>query len=78
MIASVLINYLSALAIDRLHGINNKKIILIVSIVLNLSLLGYYKYYGFFTQNINNVFGEIIPVTDIVLPIGISFLHFRQ
>ncbi len=77
MIASVLINYLSALAIDRLHGINNKKIILIASIVLNLSLLGYYKYYGFFTQNINNVFGEIIPVTDIVLPIGISFFTFQ-
>lgn len=77
MVASIGINYLSALAIDRWRGSKCKKIFLIASIVLNLSLLGYFKYYGFLAWNINNVFGEIIPITDIVLPIGISFFTFQ-
>lgn len=50
----------------------------VFSIVSNLSLLFYFKYYGFFLENINGLFKEDLYVANIVLPIGISFYTFQQ
>ena len=44
----------------------------------NLSLLGYFKYAGFFAGNLNVFAGTNLPVPQIVLPLGISFFTFTQ
>ena len=49
---------------------------------LNLATLGYFKYYGFFAEEINDLFGlagagEVIPLRQITLPVAISFFTFH-
>lgn len=48
-----------------------------IGIILNLSLLFYFKYYDFFISNVNNIFNFEIPLKNIVLPIGVSFFTFQ-
>ncbi len=58
---------------------NNKraKLWLLVSIIVNLSMLGFFKYSNFFLENMNNVFNLSVPLLNITLPIGISFYTFQ-
>ena len=77
MLVSITLNYLSALLIEKMRSTRYAKPILVVSVILNLALLGYYKYFGFFAQNINSIFGDTISIPNIVLPIGISFFTFQ-
>lgn len=78
MLASIAINYagglLSAYTKDRPFA---SKAVLTGTVILNLALLGYYKYTDFFIENINTVFDFDIPFKNIVLPIGISFYTFQ-
>src|SRR5262249_14493314 len=53
---------------------------LMVSLVSNLGLLGYFKYTNFFLENLNGLlapFGKSFPHMDILLPAGISFYTFK-
>lgn len=55
---------------------------LIVSLISNLGILGFFKYSGFFAKSINSLTAWIagggeIPVPDIILPAGISFYTFQ-
>ncbi len=56
----------------------NKKAILITGVSLNLLLLFYFKYFDFFIENMNAVFGSSVALRNIVLPLGISFFTFQQ
>ena len=47
-------------------------------IILNIALLGYFKYTGFFVSNIFAVMGKEIPELNIIMPVGISFYVFSQ
>ena len=51
---------------------------LVLGIVANLALLGYFKYANFFIDNLNLVLGSQWDIGRIVLPIGISFYSFTQ
>ena len=51
---------------------------LITGVILNLLVLFYFKYFDFFIDNINSLFGSSIPLKDILLPLGISFFTFQQ
>ena len=73
LLSVVLINYLGALLIDKYQ----KKIWLIITVALNLGLLGYFKYLDFFIKTFNRVFHSHIGVLGIILPIGISFYVFQ-
>ena len=42
-----------------------------------MGLLFYYKYYDFFIENVNGIFGLELPLKNIILPIGISFFTFQ-
>lgn len=55
-----------------------KKAVGILGIVFNLGLLGYFKYYDFFMENINFIFGADWTIMNILLPLGISFFTFQQ
>ncbi len=54
------------------------KIWLILGMIYNFSLLVFFKYFGFFTENVNSLFGADFIVKNIVLPIGISFYTFQN
>ena len=78
MMFSIMTNYFAGLLIDRCKDQPvAKKLILIADIIINLSLLGYYKYFDFFTELINTVFHTGLEFRNISLPIGISFFTFQ-
>ena len=54
-----------------------RKFWLVIAIVSNLSVLGVYKYLGFFTETLNFIFNVTIPVVKLSMPIGISFFTFQ-
>ncbi|MFC1864510.1 MBOAT family O-acyltransferase [Chloroflexota bacterium] len=77
MIFSCVVNYAFAFPIDKHRGTAKSKMALISSIVVSLSLLGFFKYADFFVININNIFGTSISPLYLPLPIGISFYTFQ-
>lgn len=54
-----------------------KKASATTSIIVNLSLLGVFKYFDFFVGSINGAFGISIPLLRVALPVGISFYTFQ-
>lgn len=76
MMASILVNWLAGKLIGK-YG-RYKKGILAAAVVIDLSLLGYFKYAGFLAGAVNALAGgPVIRVPDIRLPIGISFFTFQ-
>ncbi|SDB14921.1 MBOAT family protein [Butyrivibrio sp. INlla16] len=75
IVASIIINYLSALFMSLFE--HKKKAVLFLAVVCNLLLLFYYKYLDFSIQTLNDAFGISIPLRGIILPIGISFFTFQ-
>ena len=79
MIFTVAADYLFG-AILQKHRDNARaaKTILIISIIFNLGILAYFKYYSFFAESILYVFGISLPTDSLPeLPIGISFYTFQ-
>ena len=52
--------------------------VFIIGVCCNVLLLGYFKYYDFFVENINGIFGCSWTLKKILLPLGISFFTFQQ
>lgn len=78
IIVSIIANFLLfKLLKSNVHNLLRKSAF-VVGIVLNIGLLFYYKYLGFFTENINAVFNTDFFVTKLLLPLGISFFTFQQ
>jgi len=78
LIFSISINYIFGLIIDKSSDKSTRRVWFIICICLNLLLLGYFKYFNFFTESINLVFNsQVISSRDIILPIGISFYTFQ-
>ncbi len=77
IIASIAVNYTVAIGIQKAHD-RLSKFFLITGIVFNVALIGYFKYYDFFIENINAVFGSSFTLKHILLPLGISFFTFQQ
>ncbi len=78
MLLSIGVNYGAGLLLDRFRDLSVcRKWIIAAAIVLNLGLLGYYKYTDFMIGNVNAVFHTEIPLRQIILPIGISFYTFQ-
>ena len=75
MAGSIFVNYGFGLL---LAGKYRSRIILALSIGLNLVLLGYYKYTDFFIANLNELAGLDWQLHNIILPLGISFFTFTQ
>ncbi|MCI9022029.1 MAG: MBOAT family protein [Eubacterium sp.] len=55
-----------------------KKLLLAAGICGNLAVIFYFKYFNFFLENVNAVFGRSFELRNIVLPLGISFFTFQQ
>lgn len=78
LLAISVIDYVCARAIARPES-NRRKAWLVVSIVSNLGILGYFKYCNFFIDNLNGLLPNSfeIPHQQILLPAGISFYTFK-
>ena len=78
MIFSILVNYVFGLLMDK-HRENKKrlKLMLAISVIIDLGLLSVFKYTDFIITNINSVFGAGFDLLNIALPIGISFYTFQ-
>ena len=78
MIGSILIDYIGGLMIEANEEDKEKRrAIFITVIVLNLSFLFFFKYYGFLIDNINGVLGTNLQIRNLPLPLGISFYTFQ-
>ncbi len=80
MIATITVDYICGYIIGRDLDSKPKraKVSLIVSIVINLALLGVFKYYDFFAGTLNSLLGRgVFPTLGLTLPIGISFYTFQ-
>jgi len=77
MLFSTVFDYFNGLIIDKNRGKKWDKLVLVLSIVVNISILVFFKYSDFFIININTLLKTTIPLLNIPLPIGISFYTFQ-
>ncbi len=76
MLVTITVNYAMGLIINRTP--KRKKIWLTLTIIINLGLLGYFKYYNMLVDTIKSVANlQSLSVKEIALPIGISFYTFQ-
>lgn len=78
MMFSILFNYISGLDIAR--NLGNKRAArksLVFNVVVNLCVLGFFKYEGFVLNSLNAVLPVEIPFQEVALPVGISFYTFQ-
>jgi len=82
MLISTLVDYTAARLLMASSGFTRRRFWLGVSIVVNLGMLGFFKYFNFFADSFQNLAGlvgwTIEPVTlHVILPVGISFYTFQ-
>lgn len=77
LIISTLSAYLHGLYIEAHRGLRRAKAALASSILINLGILGFFKYADFFIANWNGLTGGEISLLQIALPLGISFYTFQ-
>ena len=78
IIISTLVDFLIGLRLGRTENEHARKQLLAISLMVNLSILGFFKYFNFFSDNFTDILNlvgtEADPITlNIILPIGISF-----
>jgi D-alanyl-lipoteichoic acid acyltransferase DltB (MBOAT superfamily) len=79
--ASTAIAHLGAVGVDRVSEERLRRVILAATCSGLLGLLGYFKYYGFFAVNVDNLLrhigaGNVVPLVQPTLPVAISFFTF--
>lgn len=80
MMFSILFNYFSARQMDLYRRARDRyylKLCFIITVIVNIAVLGFFKYLGFFLGNLNAIFGASFRTDTISLPIGISFYTFQ-
>ena len=78
MLFSVAVNFTGGILIEKYQ--TRKKKILVATLIINLGLLGYFKYFGTLTEAITGLFsadGTGTTLFQVALPIGISFYTFQ-
>lgn len=77
MILTVGFDYIFGRLIDSYRDRRHRTVWLVCAIIVNLSVLVYFKYTAFAAETVNAVFRTNIPVPELVMPIGISFFTFQ-
>lgn len=80
LVGSILTNYALSWLILKAHSrgeASRARGVFFLSLAFNLGLLGYYKYFNFFLENLNRL-GANLDLLSIVLPLGISFFTITQ
>ena len=79
---SSLVDYFIGIGLESKKRNSTRKALLVISVCINIGLLGFFKYYNFFIDNFAitfSLFGKQIHANslDIILPVGISFYTFQ-
>ncbi len=77
MIFTTIFNYIMARFIDKTDKVSYRRIQLITTLVVDLLILGFFKYWGLVVETVNNLFSTSFEYTQLALPIGISFYTFQ-
>ena len=77
MLLSIIFNYIVGLQFEANSSKRSRKKQLILAVVVNLLLLGFFKYTGLLVSTFNSVFGTSIAWKELSLPVGISFYTFQ-
>lgn len=80
ILASIAFNFIigSAIVKSPKNSRINRKFVLILGIIANIAMLGYYKYTDFIIDNVNYLTGSNFTLPHIILPLAISFFTFQQ
>lgn len=84
LLFTVVLDFYVAKAIYYAKTQRQRKLLLVLSMGTNLTILGFFKYYNFFAESLNGVFqvaggsSGMLPHLELVLPIGISFYTFQS
>lgn len=78
---TIVVDYFAGLLIEQSSG-KKRKQFLVMSIVANIGLLAFFKYFNFLNDNLSFLLGDVgyqnqIPYLNILLPIGLSFHTFQ-
>lgn len=79
---TALLTYLTDQTLTGEQPFKKKRVFVAINVIVNLAILGFFKYYNFFADSFNSAFQSIginldIPTLSLVLPIGISFYTFK-
>ncbi len=83
LVISTAMDYACGLALDHIETTSRRKVFVAISMALNLGMLGWFKYYGFFASSLQQLcerLGWHAPLEsfELALPIGISFYTFQS
>ena len=78
---TIIIDYFAGIWLEKTEG-KSRKYLLILSLISNIGILAFYKYYGFFFENVNHILNiwnvqNPLPFFNYILPIGLSFHTFQ-
>lgn len=77
MLLSTVVDYTHGRLLERFRGSAMAKAILLSSVIINLFILGFFKYGDFLLRTVNSLSGLSLPLMNLPLPIGISFYTFQ-
>lgn len=78
---TIVVDYFAGIYIAKSEG-KRRKMFLVFSLIANIGVLAFFKYYNFLNSNITSLFGDFgyknpIPYLQILLPVGLSFHTFQ-
>ncbi|MBU0500050.1 MAG: MBOAT family protein [Gammaproteobacteria bacterium] len=82
ILGSTFFNYLIGRLIHRFGNPKQRYGFLVIGVIGNLAVLGFFKYYGFFTENLGDLLAVLglsvhLPLLELIVPLGISFYTFQ-
>ncbi len=78
MLFSIAMNYVFGLGLGLSGSRQHQRMLMILCLICNMALLGYFKYFNFLAELLNYLLGDgRISLREITLPIGISFYTFQ-
>lgn len=78
---TIIIDYFAGILIEKQTG-NKRKLLLIISLLANIGILAYFKYFNFLNKNLTYILSHLhhqnpVPFLKMLLPIGLSFHTFQ-
>ena len=77
IIFSTLVDFFCGIKMSKAKALKQRKIFLFISLVTNIGLLFFFKYFDFFTDSLNQFSGSNFEPLNLILPMGISFYTFQ-
>ena len=83
LVFSSVVDYTIGRLLGRTASEGHRRALLVTSLVVNLGVLGFFKYFGFFVDAATDLLGTVglapaTPVVEVLLPVGISFYTFQS